>query len=213
MTTVAIVYHSLHGHTEVVARCLQKGAASVESVAAELIAIRAEDVNVGRWKNDRVMGKLEAIDGIILGSPTFMGSVSAVMKAFMETAFHPWTQQKWKDKFGTAFTNSASQSGDKLNALIQFAIFGAQMGMIWVPVGDPPGNNWSGGSPRDNNRLGSWLGLMSQSNGDQGPELAPSEGDRLTAERHGKRFAQIVSRWKGEGAYTTERIAEVANDA
>jgi hypothetical protein len=31
----------------------------------------------------------------------------------------------------TAFTNSASQNGYKLNSLIQFAIFGAQMGMIW----------------------------------------------------------------------------------
>jgi hypothetical protein len=53
--------------------------------------------------------------------------------------------------------------------LIQLAVFAAQMGMIWVGVGDPPGNNWSGGSADDNNRLGSWLGAMGQSNGDQGP--------------------------------------------
>ena len=212
MTTIAIVYHSIHGHTEVIAKCLHKGASGVRSVSSELIALRADDVNVGRWKNDQIVARLEAVDGVIFGSPTLMGNVSAVMKAFMETAFDPWMQQKWKDKFGSAFTNSASQSGDKLNSLIQFAIFGAQMGMIWVPVGDPPGNNWSGGSPRDNNRLGSWIGLMGQSNSDQGPELAPSEGDRRTAERHGKRFAEIVRRWKGEGDYSTERIAEVAGN-
>ncbi len=42
-----------------------------------------------------------------------------------------------------------------------------QMGMLWVPVGDLPGNSWSGGSVRDNNQMGSWIGLMGQSNGDQ----------------------------------------------
>src|SRR5262249_18562774 len=154
MIKIAIVYHSLHGHTEVIAKCLAQGAAAIESVKVDLIALRAEDVNQGRWSNDEALGQLDAADGIILGSPTFMGSCSAVMKAFMEAAFVPWTAQKWKDKFGSAFTNSASQSGDKLNSLIQFAVFGSQMGMIWVPVGDPPGNNWSGGSPSDNNRLG-----------------------------------------------------------
>jgi hypothetical protein len=35
---------------------------------------------------------------------------------------------------------------------------------------------------------------MTQSNFDQGPEFAPSDGDRRTAERRGKRFAEIVHR-------------------
>jgi len=213
VTKISIVYHSLHGHTEVIAQCVARGAASVESVEAKAFPLRAEEVTQARWKNDETLNEIETSDGIILGSPTFMGSVSAVMKAFMETAFVPWRTQKWKDKFGSAFTNSASQSGDKLNSLIQFAVFGAQMGMIWVPVGYLPGNNWSGGTPKEVNRLGSWLGLMSQSNADQGPELAPSEGDRQTAERHGKRFAEIVRHWKREGTYVTERMGEPARDA
>lgn len=104
---------------------------------------------------------------MIFGAPTYMVSVSAVMKAFMEAAFDPFMTQRWKDKFGTAFTNSAAQNGDKLNSLMQFVIFADQMGMLWVPVGDLPGNSWSGGSVRDNNQMGSWIGLMGQSNGDQ----------------------------------------------
>lgn len=208
MTKISIVYHTLHGHTEVVARQVAKGVASVESVETELLPLRAEEVTLGRWRNDNTLTKIEAADGIAFGSPTFMGSVSAVMKAFMETAFNPWLTQNWKDKFATGFTNSGSQSGDKLNSLIQFTVFAAQMGMIWVPVGDPPGNNWSGGTPNETNRLGSWLGLMSQSNRDQGPDLAPSQGDRRTAERHGRRFAEIVRHWKREGNYVTERIVE-----
>ncbi len=208
MTTIAIVYHSLHGHTEVIAKELEKGALTVENVRVELIHLRAEDVNAGRWKDDRAFEAIEAADGIVLGCPTLMGSVSVVLKAFMEAAFEPWKVQKWKDKFATCFANSASQSGDKLNVVIQLAVFGAQMGMIWVPVGELPGNNWSGGTPNDDNRLGSWLGLMSQSNADQGPELTPSQGDRSTARRHGRRFAEIVRHWKREGEYRTERAAE-----
>ncbi len=135
-----------------------------------------------------------------------MGSVSAIYKAFLEKAFDPWLQQQWKDKIAAGFTNSASQSGDKLSSLIQLSIFAAQMGMIWVGVGDPPGNNWSGGTANDVNRLGTWLGAMGQSNGDQGPELAPSQGDRITAERLGARVAGITQRWMGAGAYKTERL-------
>ena len=35
-------------------------AASVESVESELIALRAEEVNAGRWKNDQTLAKLQA---------------------------------------------------------------------------------------------------------------------------------------------------------
>jgi len=79
--------------------------------------------------------------------------------------------------------------------------------MIWVPVGDPPGNNWSGGSRNDVNRLGSWLGLMSQSDSDSAPP-GPSAGDILSAERHGERVARIAARWATGTGYQTARIGE-----
>jgi len=85
------------------------------------------------------------------------------------------------------------------------SILAAQMGMIWVGGGDPPGNNWSGGSVDDVNRLGSWLGAMGQSNGDQTAEEAPIKGDRLTAERLGQRVGSICNRWMGTGEHVTER--------
>ena len=87
-------------------------------------------------------------------------------------------------------------------------MFAAPLSLIWVSVGDPPGNNWTGGSVNDVNRLGSWLGLMSQSNGDQGPELAPSQGDRITAQRHGRRVARIAKRWKDGGEYDIEYVKD-----
>jgi multimeric flavodoxin WrbA len=208
MTTVSIVYHTNSGHTGALAEAIARGAAAVEGVDARLIRILPEDVVNGRYKNDAVMKMLDESDAIIFGAPTFMGSISAVFKAFMEATFPLWFEQRWKDKIASGFTNSASQSGDKLSSLMQLVVLAAQLSMIWVSVGDPPGNNWSGGSVNDVNRLGSWLGVMSQSNGDQGPELAPSEGDRKTAERHGRRVARIARRWKEAGEYEIEYIRE-----
>jgi hypothetical protein len=51
------------------------------------------------------------------------------------------------------------------------------------------------------NPLGSWVGIMSPSNGDQGVELAPTKGgERNTGERHGRRVALIDI---GSGRVTT----------
>ncbi|GGA72318.1 FMN reductase [Edaphobacter acidisoli] len=206
MTIVSVVYQSSRGHTRALADAVARGAASVAGTEVRLVEIRGEQVLNGRWNHEETMAQLAQSDAIVFGCPTYMGSVSAIYKAFLEKAFDPWLQQQWKDKIAAGFTNSASQSGDKLSSLIQLSIFAAQMGMIWVGVGDPPGNNWSGGTANDVNRLGTWLGAMGQSNGDQGPELAPSQGDRITAERLGARVAGITQRWMGAGAYKTERL-------
>jgi NAD(P)H dehydrogenase (quinone) len=208
MTTVSVVYYTNTGHTAVIAEAMARGAGAVEGIEARLVRILPEHVVNGRYRNEALMKRLDESDAIIFGAPTFMGSISAVFKAFMEATFPLWFEQRWKDKIASGFTNSASQSGDKLSSLMQLVVLAAQLSMIWVPVGDPPGNNWSGGSVNDVNRLGSWLGVMSQSNGDQGPDLAPSEGDRKTAERHGRRVARIAKRWKEAGDYEIEYIRE-----
>jgi multimeric flavodoxin WrbA len=125
-----------------------------------------------------------------------MGSVSAPFKKLMYESSKPWYERKWKDKIAAGFTNSASQSGDKLNTLQTLAIFAAQHGMIWVGLDLLPGNNNSKGSVDDLNRLGSYLGAMAQSNADQGPDQGPIASDLKTAEYLGKRVATLTSRFK-----------------
>ncbi|MBB1152116.1 flavodoxin family protein [Amycolatopsis dendrobii] len=206
--TVAVVCHSVHGHTRLLADHLAEGARQVPGVRVHLVDIRAEDVSAGRWHDSEVMALLGRSDAIVMGCPTLMGSVSAVFKAFMEAAFTPFTTQAWKDKLAGGFTMSASQSGDKLAVLQQLSVFAAQLGMQWIGVGDMPGNNWSGGSRDDVNRLGSWLGLMSQSHADLGPEEAGSHGDRATAQRYGERIARLTQRWVNGVPYETGRMTE-----
>ncbi len=188
MKKIAIVYHSGYGHTEMQAKRVQKGANSHEGVEAELF--KAEEMT-----NDPT--KLNNYDGIIFGAPTYMGSVSAPFKAFMDATSKPWFSGAWKDKIAAGFTNSGSMSGDKFNSLVQLATLAAQHGMIWVSLGLQNESATTGkknGDPECINRLGSYLGAMAQS--DNLPsDQTPPEGDLKTAEKLGERVAKAVLRW------------------
>lgn len=192
--SIAIVYHSGYGHTEVVARHVAKGVEKVPGAKAHLL--KADDLanpDSGPWD------VLAAADAIVFGSPTYMGSASASMKRFMEASSKIWATQGWKDKLAAGFTNSGSWAGDKLNTLFQFLALAGQHSMQWISLGLLPGNNTSTGSPEDVNRVGSYLGLMTQANVDEGPDVAPPESDRRTAELYGERIAKVAERWKRGG--------------
>jgi NAD(P)H dehydrogenase (quinone) len=149
------------------------------------------------------LAELDQADAIIFGSPTYMGSMSAEMKKFLEVAAQKWFTESWKDKVAGAFTNSSSFSGDKLNTLIGLVINAMQHGMIYVGTGLLPAashrewmNSVQGPGPEVQNRLGSSTGPMSASFQVQPPD-APPTGDIATAESYGARVAQITLRLKG----------------
>ncbi|MEW6330791.1 MAG: flavodoxin family protein [Pseudomonadota bacterium] len=183
MVNIAVVYHSGYGHTARQAQAVADGAAGIAGVRAQLVPVENVEQH---WRD------LESADAIVFGSPTYMGSVSAPFKAFMDKSSKAWAAQQWKDKIAAGFTNSASHSGDKLNTLIQLAVFAAQHGMHWVSLGLLPGNNSRQGSPEDLNRLGSYLGAMAQSDSDAAPEIAPTGSDLRTAAHLGRRVAEAA---------------------
>jgi multimeric flavodoxin WrbA len=206
MANISVVYQSGRGHTKVLAEAILRGVRATEGCDGQIFEIRGRDVYEGRFENKDLMAQLDNSDGVVFGCATYMGSGSAIFKAFLEAAFQPhWLEQRWKDKVAAGFTNSASQNGDKFSTLMQLSVFAMQMGMIWVGVGDLPGNNWSGGSHTDINRLGTWMGAMGQSNAD---EAKPSLGDIDTAERLGNRVALITRRFKDGTSFETIRFNE-----
>jgi len=190
MSNVAVIYHSGYGHTAEQAKAVVRGVQSAEGAKATLIAVDAQ----GKI-DDQNWNALNDADAIVFGCPTYMGSASAQFKIFMDETSKLWYEQKWKNKIAAGFTNSASQSGDKLSTLTQLAIFAAQHSMIWVGTGLLPGNNNSKGSVEDLNRLGSFLGAMAQSNADQGPEAGPIASDLKTAEHLGRRVAETAAQF------------------
>ncbi len=182
---VAVAFHSGYGHTARQARAVAAGAGSVPGAQAELC-----DVAV---VNDQLWETLASADAIVFGTPTYMGSQSAVFQAFAEASAPIWMEQGWAGKLAAGFTNSAGVNGDKLNVLVSLSVFAAQHGMNWVSLGLPPGGEYSTtGTPEDLNRLGGFLGAMAQSPSDMGPGDSPSGADLRTAEHLGRRLAETA---------------------
>jgi NAD(P)H dehydrogenase (quinone) len=189
MKTVSIIYFSASGHTAKFAEAVAKGASSVAGVKADLIAISGDDIVKGRYTNASVMVALDASDAIIFGSPTFMGGPAAQFKAFADASSESWYGQKWRDKLAAGFTVSGAPSGDKFSTLQYFHTLAMEHGMIWIGLGELPGQ------PNGVNRLGSWIGAMAVG-GLQPSDNTPSHDDLLTGEVLGKRVSAFAAKMK-----------------
>lgn len=181
---VIVAYHSNKGHTEAQAKAVAAGVKKVAGAKVQLVQVAKDQI---KWE------EFQAADAIIFGTPTYMGSISAEMKRFMDDSIKQWFTQNWKDKVAAGFTNSAHASGDKLNSLFNIAIFAAQHGMHWVNLGLMPSDDTDTTKPDNLNRLSSWLGAMSQS---LISESVPPVSDLKTAEFLGERVAKVTQQLK-----------------
>lgn len=141
MAKVLIVYYSRSGHTEAMANFVAEGVKS-EGV----------DVECKRVENTTIDDLLSA-DGIILGSPTYYGTMAAEIKKLLDDSvkYHG----KLDGKVGAAFTSSGCIAGgnettilDMLNALLIHGM---------IVQGDPSGDHYGAvaiGKPDDNSAKG-----------------------------------------------------------
>jgi len=182
MAKVVVVFHSGYGHTQRMAQAVAEGA------DAQLVAIDA-DGNVGEagWAT------LNEADAIIMGSPTYMGSVSWQFKKWADATSKPWFGQAWKDKLFAGFTNSATMNGDKHSTLHYMITLAMQHSGVWVGTGMMPSNS-KAAQRNDVNYVGSFAGAMAQSPSDASvSEMLP--GDLETARLFGQRVAAAAQRW------------------
>ncbi|MEM0216066.1 MAG: NAD(P)H-dependent oxidoreductase [Candidatus Bathyarchaeia archaeon] len=93
MVKILIIYDSETGHTEKMAWAVAEGAQSINGV----------EVIVKKIDKAKVEDLLEA-DGIIIGSPTYFGQMSAKIKAFIDESIKVYG--KLEGKVGAAFTSS-----------------------------------------------------------------------------------------------------------
>jgi len=172
MAKVAVVFHSGYGHTLRMAQSVANGA------NADLVAIDADgNLTEDGWAT------LNEADAIIMGSPTYMGSVS-------------WQFKKaWKDKIFGGFTASANVNGDKHSTLHYFMTLAMQHGGIWVGTGLHY-NNTKASQRNDVNYLASSAGPMAQTPGDAGG-AEMNAGDLETARLFGQRVAEVAARFRG----------------
>jgi NAD(P)H dehydrogenase (quinone) len=197
---LAIAYHSGFGHTSALATAVAAGA---KAGGAEVSVIAVDAMTDADWD------VLDRADGIVFGSATYMGNVSAGFQAFAEKTGRRCQNGAWRDKVAGGFTNSGAKSGDKLSALVSLAVFAAQHHMHWVNLGLAAGWNSAAGSEHDLNRLGFWLGAGAQTDVDANPDqVHPS--DVATCEHLGHRVA-VVTRQMVAGRAAAQSISAASS--
>jgi NAD(P)H dehydrogenase (quinone) len=181
MAQVVVIYHSGYGHTAKQAEAVAAGA------KADLIAIDANgDITDADW------AKLDAAKAIIMGSPTYMGSVSWQFKKFADTSSKRWFTQEWKNKIFAGFTNSASMNGDKFSTIQYLFTLAMQHSGVWVGTGLMPANT-KAAKHGDVNFLGSFSGALMASPSDSSADEV-NKGDLETARLLGVRVAEFTAK-------------------
>jgi NAD(P)H dehydrogenase (quinone) len=181
MAQVVVVYHSGYGHTAKQAEAVAAGA------KADLVAIDANgDITDADW------AKLDAAKAIIMGSPTYMGSVSWQFKKFADASSKVWFTQGWKNKVFAGFTNSATMNGDKGSTIAYFVTLAMQHSGVWIGTGLMPANT-KAAKHGDVNFVGGFGGALMTTPSDAGADEV-NKGDLETARLLGVRVAEFAAK-------------------
>lgn len=184
MVSIVIIYHSVTDTTHQLAQAIEKGIQSMSGVEAILCRINGDDIYQGRFINTSLINTVSHADGVIFGSPTYMGSVSAQFKAFADASGEVWSKGLWTDKIAAAFTVGSNYAGDQLSTIQYLKTLASQHGMLWAGLDIPGG--YEKNTP---NRLGAQGGVIAQT---RDGEI--HKDDLLTAKHLGARVAGLLKK-------------------
>ncbi len=197
-----IAFYSRTGSTETLARSIAEGAtgsgATVrlrrarEVVDAQLMKSVPGWFESARRMNDAYDAPTEAdaewADGIILGTPTRFGSVSAELKAYIDSLGGLWFRGRLNGKAGSVFTSSSTPHGGNESTLISMYQPLAHLGLIIVPLGYADATLFRAGTP---------YGASSVSGQSGTP---PTLDDLEVARFQGRRVCAVAAALKGNVA-------------
>lgn len=198
MTKVLVLYYSSYGHVETMAAAVAEGARSVDGVEVtvkrvpELVpdeVARGAGMKLGQEAPFASPLELGDYDAIIVGSPTRFGNMAAQMRNFWDQTGPLWVKAALLNKFGSAFTSTASQHGGQEMTITSIHTTLLHHGMI--VVGLPyswPGNAQmeviSGGTPYG-------ASTIAGADGSRQPNANELEGARY----QGRHVASIASQF------------------
>jgi NAD(P)H dehydrogenase (quinone) len=201
MTQVLVLYYSMYGHVETLAKAVAEGARSVNDakVAIERVPeIMPEDVaRLAGAKLDQeapiaTVADLPNYDAIIFGTPTRFGNMCAQMRNFLDQTGGLWMSGGLIGKVGSVFTSTASQHGGQETTITSFHTTLLHQGMVivGVPYSEQRLLNMdeiSGGSP---------YGASTITKGDGSRQ--PSENELAIARFQGKHVTEITKKLAGK---------------
>jgi len=155
---VLIVCYSRYGVVQLLAERIAEGAGREPGVEAELLIV--EDLPVTELRSDEnpddmrrrravLLNQLTAADALIMGSPSYFGSMAAPLKRFFEDCTtaegpqaqdrsRPWRHHLFRDKVGAAFAASGTPHGGNEQTLLSILTMMMHLGMIVVTPGQRP---------------------------------------------------------------------------
>jgi NAD(P)H dehydrogenase (quinone) len=143
MTKILILYYSMYGHVETMAKAVAEGIRKVEGV--EVIIKKVPDLvpeeilkNAGAKLNQEApiatVDELPEYDAIVFGSPTRFGNMCSQMRNFLDQTGKFWINGALACKVGSVFTSTATQHGGQETTITSFHSTLFHQGMIVVGV-------------------------------------------------------------------------------
>lgn len=142
MNEILVLYYSRYGSTEALAREICLGIDSVANAAARLrtvppvspVSEATEDAVPAEGPAYVTGGDLAECAGLVLGSPTRFGNMSAALKYFLDTTAGEWMSGALSGKPAGLFTSSASLHGGQESTVLSMAIPLLHHGMLIVGI-------------------------------------------------------------------------------
>ena len=200
-----VVYYSLYGHVLQLARAVEAGAKSVSGVEVilrrvaefeevirktadnqHLVNVREQQANIPVCTLD----DLREADGVIFGSPTRYGNMTAQMKQLIDSTASLWLKGEMEGKPAGVFTSTATTHGGQETTLLTMMVPLVHLGMVIVGV---PYS--AEGMIHTEARGGTPYGATTIA-GARG-ELQPSKEDLAIARVLGQRVATITKKLRG----------------
>lgn len=196
MTNVLVLYHSMYGHIETLAKVVAEGAASVEGVNVTIKRVPetmdAELFAQAGGKTDQAAevatpAELAEYDAIIFGTPTRFGNMSGQMRNFLDQTGGLWAKGALAGKVASVFTSTGTGGGQEMTITSTWTTL-AHHGMVIVPIGYTTPelfdiSNVSGGTP---------YGATTFAGGDGSRQ--PDERELAIARHQGQHVAQIAAK-------------------
>ncbi|MEM7612535.1 MAG: NAD(P)H:quinone oxidoreductase [Pseudomonadota bacterium] len=139
MRSILVVYYSLHGSTEALAREVCRGVDSHGEAEAVLRTVPAVSSKAEATQPAvppagppyASAADLADCDGLILGSPTRFGNMAAALKYFIDGTSGEWLSGALSGKPGAVFTSTTSMHGGQETTLVSMALPLIHHGMLW----------------------------------------------------------------------------------
>ena len=143
MTKILILYYSMYGHVETMAKAVAQGAGSIDEVVVtikrvpELMSEEAARNAGAKLDQEAPIVSVEELpkyDAIIFGTPTRFGNMCSQMRSFLDRTGKLWMDGALIGKVGSVFVSTASQHGGQETTITSFHTTLFHHGMIVVGV-------------------------------------------------------------------------------